>query len=57
LYFGVELCLDKRSADGFEDGPTLAIKLGIGSTLGVELALADNPQFKNQSRTNEAMHT
>jgi hypothetical protein len=41
--FGVEPCLDKRSADGSEDGPTLGIKLGIGLTFGVKLASAHSP--------------
>jgi hypothetical protein len=57
LSFGVELCLYERSTKGFEDGPPLGIKLGIGLTLGVKLALTDNPQSKNQPMTNEAMHT
>jgi hypothetical protein len=35
LSFGVQLGLDETSANGFEEGPTLGIKLGIGSTLGV----------------------
>jgi hypothetical protein len=43
LSFGVELGLNKKSADGFEDGPTLGIKVGIGATLGVKLALTDSP--------------
>jgi hypothetical protein len=41
--FGVELRLDKRSADGYEGGPTLGIKLGIGSRLGVKLVSTDSP--------------
>jgi hypothetical protein len=57
LFFGVELGLEERSADGFEDGPTLGIKLGIGSTLGVKLAWTDSPQTKNQLTINEVKHT
>jgi hypothetical protein len=41
--FGVELGLDKRSVDGFADGPTLGIKLGIGSTLDIKLSWTDIP--------------
>jgi hypothetical protein len=52
MVIGVEIGLDKKSADGFEDGPMLGIKLGIGSTLGVKLALTDS-----QPTTSEAMHT
>jgi hypothetical protein len=33
LSFGVQLSLNETSANGFEDGPALGIKLGIGSTL------------------------
>jgi hypothetical protein len=58
LSFGVQLGLNRRSANGFEDGLTLGIKLGIGSTLGVKLAaLTDSPCLKNEPMTNEAMHT
>jgi hypothetical protein len=59
LSFGVQLSLDKTSANGFVDGPILGIKLGIvGSTLGVKLAAStDSPHFKNQRTTNKATHT
>ncbi len=40
LSLGGSLGLDKRSADGFEDGLALGIKLGIGLTFGVKLASA-----------------
>jgi hypothetical protein len=49
LSFGVELGLNETSAKSFEDGLTLGIKLGTGSTLGVKLAAStDNPHSKNQ---------
>jgi hypothetical protein len=46
LSFGVELGLDKKSWDGlFEDCLALGIKLvGIHSTLGVKLGIADSPE-------------
>jgi hypothetical protein len=51
LSFGADLALGKRSANGFEDGATLGIKLGIGSTLGVKLASTGSPEaaFKEGS--------
>jgi hypothetical protein len=57
LSFNVELGPTKTSADGFEDGPTLGSKLGIGSAHGVKLASADSPQSKNQQMTNKRTHS
>jgi hypothetical protein len=40
--FDVELGLDKRSEDGFENGSALGIKQGIRSMLGVRLGIGTN---------------
>jgi hypothetical protein len=44
LLFDIQVCLDERSEDGFEDGLVFGIKLGIHSTAGVKLGMDNSPE-------------